>query len=102
MANEEMSRIAADDFPESIWGLPLAPARTKLLLYYGKTDHWVADHRRDELITARGELVGRVVGEEEDGTLEIAPKSDSDWKPRVYICEDGIPHGFCLGKSPSF
>lgn len=99
MSKEEMEQIGEDTFPDSIWGTPMAPARTKLLMYFAEKDHWVADHRRDELIRVRGKLVGKVIKQEDDGTLDVETEDVDGWKPQMYICEDNVPHGFCLSHS---
>ena len=56
----------------------------KLLFYFAKTDHWVADHTRDELLRLRGRTDGK--GEE--------------WKPEMVVDEeDGLVHGWCIRQS---
>ena len=56
----------------------------KLVFYFAKTDHWVADHTRDELQRLRGRGDGK--GEE--------------WKPEMVVDEeDGLVHGWCIRQS---
>lgn len=83
MAKDEMNEITEDRWDEDIWGAATESAspRLKLIFYFGKRDHWVADHTRDELIAARAYRDG---GEE--------------WKPRMLIDEEGIPHSFPISK----
>ncbi len=86
MACDEMKEITGDAWDEEIWGASVQGSistRAKLVFYFGERDHWVADRTRDELIHAR------------------AFKADhsDEWKPRMIIDEDGIPHGFCISRS---
>jgi hypothetical protein len=48
----------------------------KFFMFYGKHDHWVANHLRDEFIQKRQE-------------------SDHPGQPRIAIDEGDIPHAFC-------
>lgn len=83
MGRDEMERIGADAWDAEIWGAahpsPTGVPRPKLFFYFGKNDHWVADHTRDDLIRLRG----RQVDEEQ-------------WKPHMEIDDDNIPHGFSI------
>lgn len=83
MAKDEMNEITEDRWDEDVWGAATESEspRPKLIFYFGKRDHWVADHTRDELIAARAYQDG---GEE--------------WKPRMLIDEEGIPHSFPISK----
>jgi Lipid-droplet associated hydrolase len=105
MARDEMEMITEDRWDEDIWGVEHPDPDTKqaipnLVFYFGQKvsfktnsflisnmetdylkDHWVADHTRDSLIAARGEIEGQITG-----------------KPKMLIDEDGIPHGFCISK----
>lgn len=81
-----MREITEDAWDEEIWGASVqgsTSTRAKLVFYFGQSDHWVADRTRDDLIRAR------------------AFKADQshEWKPRMIIDEDGIPHGFCISRS---
>ncbi|MCJ1386035.1 hypothetical protein MMC17_009160 [Xylographa soralifera] len=84
MACDEMQEIVEDRWDEDLWGTsvgsPCFP-KMKLVFYFGKSDHWVADHTRDELITARAHGGG------------------DRWKPKMIIDGEGIPHGFCIRHS---
>ncbi|CZT03665.1 uncharacterized protein RAG0_10364 [Rhynchosporium agropyri] len=91
MAKDEMDFITEDKWGEGIWGfehedLSSESQAPKLIFYFGKNDHWVADHTRDALIAARGR-------ENED-------KGSS--KPVMMIDQSGIPHGFCIHKKANF
>lgn len=85
MGRDELLQITEDRWDQSLWGsaAPMAMTSTpnpKLIFYFGKRDHWVADHSRDELIAARAY---------QDGGGE-------DWKPQMLIDDEEIPHNFCI------
>ncbi|WEW56425.1 hypothetical protein PRK78_001868 [Emydomyces testavorans] len=81
---EEMEQIGADKWSDEIWGIseeykPSDDAKsqlTKLVFYFGRNDHWVAEKTRDEIIQARASQGGR--------------------GPKMVVCEDGIEHAFCI------
>ncbi|KAJ5191828.1 Protein of unknown function DUF2305 [Penicillium cinerascens] len=80
MAADEMRSITSDKWADDVWGV--AHARepiTKMFFYFGVNDHWVAEKTRDDIIAARGE---------KDGS-----------GPRMFVCEEGLPHAFCLKHS---
>lgn len=80
MAADEMRTITSDKWTDDVWGLATAcEPITKLFFYFGRNDHWVAEQTRDEIIASRGQHDG--LG------------------PRMFICEEGLPHAFCLSKS---
>ena len=114
MAGEEMRTITEDRWGEEVWGgaagfsdevaagatrvdedvggvgsvlLGGQTKRTrppKLLFYFAKIDHWVADYTRDELLRLRGRRDAK--GEE--------------WKPEMVVDEeDGLLHGWCIRQS---
>ncbi len=86
MARDEMREITEDAWNEEIWDASVqgsTSTRAKLVFYFGERDHWVADRTRDDLIRARA---------------FTADQSD-EWKPRMIIDEDRIPHGFCISRS---
>ena len=83
MARDEMEEITEDKWDEDFWG----PARSgsgiptpRLIFYFGKDDHWVANRTRDELIAARGYQAG----------------SKDQWKARMLIDDEDVPHAFCI------
>ncbi|CAI7605460.1 unnamed protein product [Penicillium pancosmium] len=77
MAADEMRTITSDKWTDDVWGLATAcEPITKLFFYFGRNDHWVAEQTRDEIIASRGQHDG--LG------------------PRMFICEEGLPHAFCL------
>ena len=87
MARDEMREITEDRWDEDLWGPATSSpgsTRPKLVFYFGKDDHWVADHSRDELIAARGRSEG-----------------EQPWGARMMIDDLGIPHSFCIRKSGS-
>jgi pimeloyl-ACP methyl ester carboxylesterase len=103
MAGEEMRTIREDKWGEEVWGAAnvvmcgrkkdgdavvesksQGTKTAKLVFYFAKTDHWIADQTRDDLLRLRGKL---------DGEGE-------DWKPRMVVDkEDGLVHGWCIGQS---
>ncbi|KAL1860173.1 hypothetical protein Plec18167_004287 [Paecilomyces lecythidis] len=79
MAADEMRTITSDKWSDDIWGTSTAgrpPSR--LVFYFGRNDHWVAERTRDEIIESRGSS--------KDG-------------PTMMVCEDSIPHAFCIRHS---
>lgn len=85
MVRDEIREITDDEWDEEIWGASVQAAlsrRAKLIFYFGKNDHWVAERTRDDLIRTRA----------------FRPDESNEWKPRMIIDEDGIPHGFCISK----
>ncbi|KAJ5664969.1 uncharacterized protein N7477_007417 [Penicillium maclennaniae] len=82
MAADEMRTITSDKWADDVWGV--AHARepiTKMFFYFGVNDHWVAEKTRDDIIAARGEKEGS--------------------GPRMFVCEEGLPHAFCLSEFES-
>ncbi|OOQ89097.1 hypothetical protein PEBR_10614 [Penicillium brasilianum] len=86
MAADEMRTITSDKWTDDVWGV--AHAReplTRLFFYFGRNDHWVAEKTRDEIVAVRG---GKNGDEEGEGL-----------GPRMFVCEEGLPHAFCLKHS---
>jgi len=88
MAKDEMEQITEDGWDEDIWGIEHSDANAnanipKLIFYFGQKDHWVADHCRDALITARGQSGG----------------GNQLSRPKMLIDQGGVPHGFCIRHS---
>ncbi|MCJ1392527.1 hypothetical protein MMC18_005395 [Xylographa bjoerkii] len=82
MARDEMQDITEDRWDEDVWGTSagsLCSPKTKLVFYFGQSDHWVANHSRDELIAARA-----------------CREGGDRWMPKMIVDEEGIPHGFCI------
>lgn len=80
MAADEMRSITTDKWADDVWGVastgdPVA----KLFFYFGRNDHWVAEKTRDEIIALKG--------------------SKNGLGPKMFVCEEGLPHAFCLSKS---
>lgn len=79
-----MRTITSDKWADDIWGTGtgIVSATTnppaKLFFYFGQNDHWVAEQTRDEIIEVRGKTKGG---------------------PKMLVCEDGVPHAFCLSES---
>ena len=108
MAGDEMRMIGEDQWGEQVWGAAGVgttgmdeaagagggselvggqtkwTGRPKLVFYFAKTDHWIADHTRNNLVRLRGRTDGR--GEE--------------WKPEMVVDEEnGLEHGWCIRQS---
>lgn len=83
MAISEMEVITSDKWSDDVWGISTASEPlTKLFFYFGRNDHWVADLTRDEIIQVRG------------------GKKMTMNRPEMFVCEEGVPHAFCLSASP--
>lgn len=124
MAREEMQMIKEDTWDDELWG---TGGGLQWVLYFGQRDHWVCDESRDRLIKSRGRryvagiepaspastgvergangnVVRRDKFEEVRVDVELqnpystAIGTDEEWKPRMIVCEEGIPHGFCIGE----
>ncbi|EFR04343.1 hypothetical protein MGYG_07352 [Nannizzia gypsea CBS 118893] len=84
MAADEMKDISADKWNDEIWGFSSpthAPKDrlTKMVFYFGRNDHWVAEATRKDIIQSKSRA-------EQDGS-----------GPVLKVCEDGVAHGFCIG-----
>lgn len=79
MAADEMRAITSDKWADDVWGVGSEESLAKMFFYFGRNDHWIAEKTRDEIIALRGR-------EEGSG-------------PKMYVCEEGLPHAFCLSKS---
>ncbi|KAM3065645.1 hypothetical protein ACMFMF_010868 [Clarireedia jacksonii] len=99
LAKDEMETITEDRWNEDIWGLEAGGGgeerrRTpRLVFYFGRNDHWVADHTRDALIAARG--LNGVVADEES----VSFSGEGGSKPIMMIDREGIDHSFCVHSS---
>jgi hypothetical protein len=83
MAADEMRTITTDKWTDDVWGAATARQPiTKLVFYFGRNDHWVAEKTRDEIIALRGQTGGK--------------------GPTMLVCEEGLPHAFCLSKCSPF
>ncbi|KAL2835509.1 hypothetical protein BJY01DRAFT_223578 [Aspergillus pseudoustus] len=96
MAADEMRTITTDKWTDDVWGVsspPTGEAKSKpelappaqLFFYFGRNDHWVAERTREEIVAARGSA------ETKDGGKGKGP--------RMVICEEAVPHAFCLRHS---
>jgi pimeloyl-ACP methyl ester carboxylesterase len=78
MAADEMRTITSDRWSDDVWGVAKAHEPiTRLFFYFGRNDHWVAERTRDEIVALRGR----------------------DGGPTMVVCEEGLPHAFCLSES---
>ncbi|OJJ58266.1 hypothetical protein ASPSYDRAFT_153665 [Aspergillus sydowii CBS 593.65] len=83
MGADEMCTITTDKWSDDVWGvstakegsLPQEQLLTRLFFYFGRNDHWVAEQTREEIIAGRGAV--------QNG-------------PRMIVCEESLPHAFCL------
>jgi len=124
MAREEMHMIKGDTWDDEIWG---SGGGLEWVIYFGQGDGWVCDESRDRLIKSRGRLyiagmesassASEGVGRDVNGNVlrrnkmeevginvevqspdSIAKGADVEWKPQMIICEEGLPHGFCISE----
>ncbi|KAJ5947883.1 hypothetical protein N7466_000898 [Penicillium verhagenii] len=80
MAADEMRTITSDKWTDDVWGVGSeAKAVARLFFYFGRNDHWVAEKTRDEVIALRGQ--------------------ENGLGPKMFVCEEGLPHAFCLNHS---
>jgi pimeloyl-ACP methyl ester carboxylesterase len=121
MASAEMKEIRADRWGEEVWGVMQdvvdnnrqeggsvdanvndkygeAP---RLFFWFAKSDHWVADRTREQVLQARAGGIA-----ETDAKSTIEPRSSETErvhgrsKPTVLIDEtDGLVHAWCLEQS---
>ncbi|KAL2813806.1 hypothetical protein BDW59DRAFT_176621 [Aspergillus cavernicola] len=76
MAADEMKTITSDKWSDDVWGVARpSGALTRLFFYFGRNDHWVAEQTREEIVALRGR---------------------TKTGPRMIVCEDSVPHAFCL------
>lgn len=121
MAREEMHMIKEDIWDDDIWG---TGGELEWVLYFGQDDGWVCDESRDRLIKNRGrryvagmtpasftptgierDINGNALRRDrmEEAGIDVKLQSpggvsrgtDEKWKPRMIVCEEGLPHGFC-------
>ena len=88
MGADEMQTITTDKWADDIWGIGTGDASAekpapRLVFYFGQNDHWVAEQTRDEIMALRGR------------------KGSNGGGPRMLVCEDGVPHAFCLSEYSS-
>ncbi|OJJ68526.1 hypothetical protein ASPBRDRAFT_198958 [Aspergillus brasiliensis CBS 101740] len=99
MAADEMRTITTDKWSDDVWGIAssssgegndLSPTVTtttvsslpaRMFFYFGRNDHWVAEKTREEIIEAKSMANAEGKG------------------PTMVVCEDGLPHAFCLRHS---
>jgi Lipid-droplet associated hydrolase len=77
MAADEMRDISNDKWSDEVWGTASSGSRLpNLIFYFGRNDHWVAERTRNKIIATRGVHGG----------------------PKLIVCEDGLPHAFCISE----
>lgn len=90
MGKDEMKVITEEKWDKELWEIEEddlgsgSGKRTtpRFFFYFGKKDHWVADHFRDHFIRAREKHI------------------ENGWA-RVEIDERGLPHAFCTTEKNS-
>ncbi|KAE8396288.1 hypothetical protein BDV23DRAFT_177830 [Aspergillus alliaceus] len=79
MAADEMQTITSDKWSDDVWGMSnVKDPVTRLFFYFGRSDHWVAEQTRDEVVEVRGRREGG---------------------PKMIVCEEKLPHAFVLKHS---
>ncbi|KAM4064501.1 lipid-droplet associated hydrolase [Hirsutella rhossiliensis] len=97
MGISELDHVCEDGWDEELWGAATAEdvvldgkdggrdaLPPRFFLFYGKSDHWVADHVRDEFVRRRmahGERGGRT---------------------SIMVDEGNLPHAFCVTEHNSW
>ena len=82
MGKCEMDEVLEDMWADELWQASTLEGKApRFFLFYGRKDHWVADHVRDEFIARRRGM---------------------DRAPSIVVDEGDIPHAFCTraGKFP--
>ncbi|KAF7717796.1 Uncharacterized protein PECH_008435 [Penicillium ucsense] len=83
MAADEMRTITSDKWTDDVWGVTQTQDPvSRLCFYFGRNDHWVAEKTREEIIAMRS-----------------STKREDGLGPQMIVCEDGLPHAFCLKHS---
>jgi hypothetical protein len=107
MARDEMATITSDKWDDEVWGAahvsPTGEPRAPLFFLFGKSDHWVADETRDELLRARGRRsrrTGGSYGDSKGGDGGSADDGNNNaWRPVMEVDETGEwPHAFGIRK----
>ncbi|GAT29682.1 hypothetical protein RIB2604_03100150 [Aspergillus luchuensis] len=97
MAADEMRTITTDKWSDDVWGIASSSGEntndkvhnddngstSRMFFYFGRNDHWVAEKTREEIIQAKAKSSSMVGGKGGTG-------------PTMVVCEDGLPHAFCL------
>ncbi|KAI0896380.1 hypothetical protein F4806DRAFT_60952 [Annulohypoxylon nitens] len=83
MGMDEMQVICEDRWDDELWEIAQDAAThdklvPKFFFFFGKHDHWVASHYRDEFIRTREKQIDRT---------------------RLIVDEGNIPHAFCINDS---
>ncbi|KAL7656045.1 hypothetical protein ACMYSQ_005173 [Aspergillus niger] len=102
MAADEMRIITTDKWSDDVWGIASSSSSSsrnrdgerndslttaaslpaRMFFYFGRNDHWVAEKTREEIIEAKSMARGK-----------------GGKTPTMVVCEDGLPHAFCLRHS---
>lgn len=74
-----MRVIREDKWDDELWDIAESSSKSatpRFYFFFGRRDHWVADHYRDEFIQKR------------------SPQTE---RTRIVVDEGDIPHAFCIG-----
>ena len=102
MAADEMRIITTDKWSDDVWGIASSSSSSsrnrdgerndslttaaslpaRMFFYFGRNDHWVAEKTREEIIQAKAK------------SSMVGGKGGTG--PTMVVCEDGLPHAFCL------
>jgi hypothetical protein len=104
MARDEMSTIDKDRWDESVWGAEttvegMSHPRTKLVFFFGRNDHWVAETTRKDLIKVKARVdKAAKLASAQGKTFEEHDEQQHglDTRPVMVVDEDGIGHAFCF------
>lgn len=91
MGADEMRTITADKWSDDIWGIATGQEEEppRMAFYFGRNDHWVAEKTRKAVIKIRGR-------QQQSNVLS------THQQPTMVVCENGLPHAFCLRKCSAF
>ncbi|KAL8716604.1 MAG: hypothetical protein Q9225_006082 [Loekoesia sp. 1 TL-2023] len=103
LGKDEMDQITDDRWGKEVWGAATERGTnsrdtisSNLFFFWGRSDAWVAQKTRDDLIAARGLRESQTLKKWSSSSLTSS--LEDSWKPTSYI-DDGIPHGFCIKHS---
>ncbi|KAI5285211.1 hypothetical protein KEM54_000746 [Ascosphaera aggregata] len=90
LAGFEMKEIQSDRWEDDIWAI--SPHATdsdqnkasnhRMIFYFGRDDHWIANSTRDKLIRVKEEQKAKLGADSE--------------RLRFVVCENKVAHGFCI------
>jgi hypothetical protein len=114
MAIDELRSITIDKWDDEVWGIAQHPSRDpteegvttvqpppKTVFYFGKSDHWVAEKTKEDIIRMRGSSFQNTTAtatSTTDGDGDDKTAASGKRRPKMVVCEEGLPHAFCLSK----